>query len=558
MRSTEDTKEKAVGTRENSAGTREEGSVKSEKMEKPEKEGGSGSGGGKTGRRKKYISRILGVLIILAVFLGMNYVAVLCFDKPRNGDYYNSDIKRLQDENAKIGMIIMGSSQVYHGCNPDLIAQEMGTGEVINCASAASHSDGMYYMLKDLLQRFTPECVVIDLSWQKFFDKNVAELSLGKNLSADRMSWPNKLDYAVHCFSADEWLNLLCPIYRYGSSVWGTSQLRKNYRARKELMEGRWEHKPNRGYQKNGFFWSNRYCPQGSIPTQWALYSDDLISDYEYSYVRKMWELCHEKGIPVVWITMPTSIGELYGIENYQGSADFMKAFAEELGCQYLNFSLMKNREEILPDPMYSDTIHLNGKGSVVFAPCFARALKMALNGEDTSGLFYENFEEMKKDVHRIVACNGRVNPNGDGTLTAEAVSFQSEGITPEYRLVLIDKAVVVAQEKAEMNEEDDDGSADAGAADTGAAADGTADDGAADAGTADAGAAADGAGSVTEASESLPEVRGWQEETIFTINESEIPKGKVLRLEVRQKGKEEIDAYQNGLESEFRQRRND
>ena len=47
----------------------------------------------------------------------------------------------------------------------------------------------------------------------------------------------------------------------------------------------------------------------------------------------------------------------------------------------------------------------------------------------------------------------------------------------------------------------------------------------------------------MTEASESLPEVRGWQEETIFTINESEIPKGKVLRLEVRQKGKEEIGA---------------
>ena len=346
---------------------------------------------------KKIIRRVIAVGILIAVILCMNHVAVLSFDRVRNADYFNYDMEQLEKQHADVDLMIVGASQVYHGCNPDVISAEMGIHEVVECASAASHNDGMYYMLKDLLGRFTPKCVVIDLTWSKFMDKNVPVLSMAKLLSADRMSWPRKLEYAAHNFNLDEWMKLLFPMYRYGGSVWGFSQLKANYFARKAVRAGNWVDESKRRYRKNGFTWVNAGCPQGSIPSEVVSYSNDLVSSYETDYMKKLWKLCDEKGVQVIWCTLPTSMVELYGIQNYQDSPDYMKAFAEELGCTYLNFNLLKGREAFLPDTCFSDKVHLNGTGSVAFSKVFAQAVKKVLDGEDPSGMFYENIDEMKK-----------------------------------------------------------------------------------------------------------------------------------------------------------------
>ena len=201
-----------------------------------------------------------------------------------------------------------------------------------------------------------------------------------------------------------------------------------------------------------------------------------------------------------------------------------MKAFAEELGCTYLNFNLLKGREAFLPDTCFSDKVHLNGTGSVAFSKVFAQAVKKVLDGEDPSGMFYENIDEMKKNVHRIVGCNGMVNPVGDGTLSVTVTSLQNEDITPEYRLVLMEKG---KKKKARKNN-DVSGSG---------AGDADADE---DVGT-DAGA------------ENYLEVRPWQEETAFSVEESEVPDGYALRVEVRQKGKRDMEAFQDELGSTYK-----
>ena len=473
---------------------------------------------------KKIIRRVIAVGILIAVILCMNHVAVLSFDRVRNADYFNYDMEQLEKQHADVDLMIVGASQVYHGCNPDVISAEMGIHEVVECASAASHNDGMYYMLKDLLGRFTPKCVVIDLTWSKFMDKNVPVLSMAKLLSADRMSWPRKIEYAAHNFNLDEWMKLLFPMYRYGGSVWGFSQLKANYLARKAVREGNWVDESKRTYRKNGFTWVNAGCPQGSIPSEVVSYSNDLVSSYETDYMKKLWKLCDEKGVQVIWCTLPTSMVELYGIQNYQDSPDYMKAFAEELGCTYLNFNLLKGREAFLPDTCFSDKVHLNGTGSVAFSKVFAQAVKKVLDGEDPSGMFYENIDEMKKNVHRILGCNGMVNPVGDGTLSVTVTSLQNEDITPEYRLVLMEKG---KKKKARKNN-DVSGSG---------AGDADADE---DVGT-DAGA------------ENYPEVRPWQEETAFSVEESEVPDGYALRVEVRQKGKRDMEAFQDELGSTYK-----
>ena len=501
----------------------------------------------------KILSRVRGVVIIIAVFLGMNYVATLCFDDIRTADYYKYDANRLAKENANVDMIIVGASQAYHGCNPQVISEELDIGEVLITASPAAHNDGEYYMLRDALRKFTPKCVVIEMPWRKFMDKNGEEVSRGKLLIADRLEWPDKLDYAYHCFTSGEWLNLMVPIYRYGGSIWGRSQLVNNYRARKELNAGLKTERTIRNYQGNGFFWYRKSCPVGSIPAEDKHYSDDLVSDYEYYWISKMCELCKEKWVPVVFVTLPTSIEELYAIENYQASPEFMKKFANERGCEYLNFSLLKGREEFLQEPYYVDKMHLNGEGSLVFSPYFARGVERALSGEDTSDMFYKDIDELKSHVNRVVACNGRVYPAGDGTLTVEVKSLQNEDITPEYRLLLMrEEDVLEKYNLAGFTDGGDDSGTGTGDDDeSGAGENGEA--GGAEAGEAGAGANGEaGAGEVVIGPGEKIEIRGWQEGTVFTLDESEIPAGCALRLEARSKGVEGCEAYLEGLQSDF------
>lgn len=438
---------------------------------------------------RKLPYRILSVCIIVAVVLGVNYVASLSFEQVRLADYYNYDIRKLDKENADVDMIILGASQVYHGCQPDVISSEMGIGEVIDCSTASLVTDSGYYMLRDMFRRFDPEYVLVEFPWNKFLVKEESKVKRAQLLATDRIGVLDSIDFAIHCFEPERWLDLFA-MYRYGGTLWGGfGRLWTNYTKRKAIAEGNWVDESKRSYRKNGYCWFAKSSPMGSITTTPEVYSNDALSDHELKYIKMTQELCEENGAKLVWFTMPTSLAKVYTIENYQESVDHMEEFAEESGCPYLNFNLLKDREQILPDTYYTDDLHLNGEGSEIFSPILVKAVQMALNGEDTSSLFYEDFAALQKDVHRIVTCKGTLTDPGDGTIVVNAESWQNADITPEYRVLATD-----------------------------------------------------------ENGENGVELRTWQEGKEFVLQAAEIPAGSILRLEARQKGQTDADAYQKKL----------
>ncbi len=524
-------------------------------------------------KTRKYLSRALGVGILALTILIVHHFAALSFDKPRDADYYNYDINRMEKDQTPVDMIIVGASQVYHGCNPEVISAEMSIGEVIDCGAAIGYIDGLYYMLRDLLDRFEPECVVVDMPWHRFRENHDPAARTGMYLCSDRMKMTDKIDYALHCYEMTDWANM-SPVYRYGKQVWSLGQLKRNYHDRKAVAEGRWDEAGSTNYQKNGFSWTKKSCPQGSIPALNDVYSDEDVSEYIKKYIRMMRDLCQEKGVPMIFMTIPRSLMELYGVENYQDAIDCITDYAKELDCPYLNFTYLKEREEIFPDPLFSDKVHLNGEGSIVFSRILADAVAKTLAGESTDDLFYGNLDEVKKDVHRIAACNGRVRANGDGTLSVEAMSFQNDDVTPEYRLMLIDAL------EAEIQDGEAEGDEDSSLDGVDKSVDGLSDiDQNSANGLTGTGENQSTVVNLTEADEdqssagnqtgtdqssvddyqptNLQELRPWQEEPTFLISEDEIPEGYALRLEARQKGEEQADAYVNRLTDDFRINRN-
>ena len=390
----------------------------------------------RSGRHSKIAARLLTAAAVAAVLLGMEFLASICFDTVHFADYYNYDLRRLEKENAHVGMVIAGASQVYHACDPDILAQELDCDNVIDASSAGQVMDGTYYLVRDILDRFDPEYVVVAMSWDRFFPKKLGSLHRGRLLTADHLPWSEGVEYILTCAPPGQWFNL-SKLFRFGGSVTSLAQLRQNYEAKKKVASGDWDIDTQSVsyYGKNGYI----VYPYGGVQGQmWAeelTFDESRVSAHELEYCRKIAELCTKRGKKLIWMTIPSTLAEIYSIDNYQFCIDYMKDFLEGLGYPYLNFSMLKNREELFPDTSFSDHIHLAEEGSHTFSHIFAETLKKMEAGEDISDMFYATEAEMKQDVHRVVGSFLQVTRRKNGSFRALIRSHQNDDIVPEYCL---------------------------------------------------------------------------------------------------------------------------
>ena len=435
-------------------------------------------------RGRRYAARLAGIVLLCSIIAAAEVVAQFSFDSVHMADYYLYDIRKLEETNTDVGMVIVGASQVYHACIPDVISEELGIGEVIDASTASMTNDGGYYLLKDLLKRFTPKYVLVNLGWNCLIKRTPEGEKRGRLLAMDRLPYLLRLDYLFRCFPFSEYPNI-SNMYRFGGTIWGLSQIKKNYQEKKAVRDGNWISEEERNYRKNGFALYKRSSEQGNIEAEENYYSDELIDTHEAEYIRKMQELCEKEGVELIWITIPTSMEELYSIENLQENIDHIRAFTEESGHPWLNFNLLRGREETLPDTSYTDNLHVNGVGAEFFSYTLAETVSMLERGEDVSGLFYDSVDEMKADVERIVACGADISQNGDGDTMVEARSLQNEDVIPEYRIL------------------------------------------------------------ISKFGGDYEEVCPWQEENTFLIDRGKLPPDSILRLEVRPAGQKEYDAFQ-------------
>ncbi len=500
--------------------------------------------GKKHGKLSKYLYRALGVVILISVVLSVEHIAYLSFYDTSSKDYFITDVKRLEEENAQVDMIITGASKVYHGCDPDIISEEMGLNEVVDCASAGAANDSVYFMLKDLLERFEPKYVVLTFGWTLFYSKGNNDLKQHL-LAGDRISLANRILINLECNDPLDWPNIFY-MYRYGGTVWGLSQIKYYFNKRMAIFRGDWEE--DRNYKKNGYRFSNYSSPKGSIPAERKNYDKEREQDYLREYFAKMVEMCQDRGIQVFMVSMPVSTNAIYNVNNIGEANENTEAFAAELGCEYIDFNLMKNRDTLFPDGYFKDHIHMCKTGAEAFSHILGETLNKVLNGEDISSMFYDNVDEMKKDVTRIVGCNGKVIYQEDGSVHVNVWSNQNEDIIPEYRLVLTDKKKHSEEGETENELENElEGELESSDVD----ADSAGDESAGAAGEADASENAENTDEDTsgevENVEGI-ELRTWQTGADFVLDASELPPDKALRLETRQVGETTVEAYQDDI----------
>ena len=83
------------------------------------------------------------------------------------------------------------------------------------------------------------------------------------------------------------------------------------------------------------------------------------------------------------------------------------------------------------------DYNHVNGKGAEVTSRIFAEILNKEEAGEDTDSYFFNNTDELKKQINYVVAVKGKIQKKKSHKYISIS-SLQNSDIVPEYKVSLL------------------------------------------------------------------------------------------------------------------------
>lgn len=377
--------------------------------------------------RKRVASlSVLCIFLVTAAYLLREVLEPISY-----ATYFNHDLKSLEENGVKVDLVFVGASRVYMSFVPEVFEEQLGIDCVINAGSSSQPITGTYWQLKDLLERFHPQYVVLGVPWNQL----IIEPDLrGTLLVYDRLQGMNKLRFALDCIKGENRLYMLYP-YRFRNNLVNAGSI---YQSKKALAEA--DYPPDTSgelyYADKGFCYGQNAFEPGNIEISHpGAFSLDAILEDNLQYLNACVELCKDYGATLSLVTGPTSMMQIYYVENYQDAVEFYSQYAEQHGLVYHNLNFLRRREDFLPDTLMFDYNHVNGEGAYVVSELYAEILKKDLQGIDTSGYFYKDLADLKSDVNRVVAVNANIELKAEGCAHLEILSLQNEGIIPLYQI---------------------------------------------------------------------------------------------------------------------------
>lgn len=128
-----------------------------------------------------------------------------------------------------------------------------------------------------------------------------------------------------------------------------------------------------------------------------ALYhSDHLTTDLNEEnilYFRKIYDLCKQKDIRLILITVPISEPLLFTFDNYDDAYKQIADIAEEYQLEFYDFNLYKNYR-YSPIDCFANENHMSRIGATLFTEDLIYVLEASSHDEDINDLFYDTYVE--------------------------------------------------------------------------------------------------------------------------------------------------------------------
>lgn len=376
------------------------------------------------------------IVLMAAVLLLLEAFFSFCLEPVTYTYYLNQDLKKMKEVGQEPDVVLVGDSRIYRTFVPEILDERLDDGShcTLNTGTGSQTVQSSYFYLKDLLERYPVRYAVLELSYDCFLEREEMSV-LGDWMIFDRIhSWDNKAAYMVQTMEPSKWPYAL-KSYRYRnyfSDVLTNIRMKLDPNTRKGIDIREDEH-----YEDRGFVWTKAIYEDGALglppsePVQWE---NEKMDTAAFGWLDKIREMCEERGVKLILVTGPISLGTVYSIADYEGSYRCFADYAGRYDLPYFEFNLLKGRRQILPDSLMRDSGHVCGDGAEVISDIFCDLMNAWLKGEDTSGWFYDSVAEMKQDINEVVACDFHTEAvEGSADRLMIAQSAQEEGKAAEY-----------------------------------------------------------------------------------------------------------------------------
>ena len=299
-------------------------------------------------------------------------------------DETNNHTKRKWDayyefsKNNNIDILLLGNSHLYSGINPKNLSSTLGVNAFILASPGTSISD-TYYGLKEALKKSDPKLVVIEtFGINEFNQYNLKEGALSdqfKSFNA-RKDFFIKMASTPLLFKSDNYFYAWSNTLRNHDFIFkDTLQLSKNRaiinkRPKKDnkLYLGRFVRFQS-GLENNILA---KYDTLGA-PVKGSEYS---YSKYAEGYVREIVELCEEKDIELIFLTLPMYYKH---IENYRVWNEKLNEIINKYSNKWLNMQNPYDTASFTKmcfENTYSNNQHMTYNGSLIATYKLAEYIK--------------------------------------------------------------------------------------------------------------------------------------------------------------------------------------
>lgn len=319
---------------------------------------------------------VRGCVIILFLVL-LNGAGHFLYESVTDGTYFS--VQELKEKQGSIETILIGTSLMQRGINPDIVSEALDT-TCFNLGSSAQPLAGTYYLLKDQLDRNPVERVFMTVSVKSFMSDEDSKSTTAKLRVFDLIQSPViKLQFMTDVGETAEYERFLFFPARVEDKI-SAKIIKRNisYRQSEEyenrmVFPGAFLKYYGMGFMSNEQEYNNSHA-KGKIVTG-SVWNRENILEENLSAIRKIADICREKGVEFNLVVLPHS--EEYA--SKQRDLSDMDVYLEELckdmgaGLYNYNYTAYEGIYEYVDNSCFMDRTHLNAYGATRMADLLCR-----------------------------------------------------------------------------------------------------------------------------------------------------------------------------------------
>ena len=372
----------------------------------------------------RILKRLIAVIAVLGLTAAMMSMLDYCFT-----DDAGTITRLMMHEfyaQEDIDILFVGASHYSDGIDPAIISERTGK-RVFNASSVGQRMDVSLALVKEALDRYTPEHIYLDTSYWvaslgEIYKQRTRDDLWAVYTVSDYMHWSrNKLELLLNASSSELYpVTFFIPHHIMDSPQAVLDNLRRKSSAEYKNYAYTFAADENAYYGGNGYFGQTTAAPNFYISEETFMpCSPESIDEDWKNSVRKIIDVCAEHDTPLTLLGMPfTGCWQLAqtGQDRY---TDFLCEFTAGTGVDVVDFNTLNT--DIWPDDpaLMFDCDHLNDAG----AKKFDILLADYLNGTLPDGAFLPSAAARAAELPAGFYGLSYMDDKAEGTLTLRAAA---------------------------------------------------------------------------------------------------------------------------------------